>query len=95
LIAAGTIGRKTGQGFYQWDGKKAIRPRAFYESDELHALALRLLAPLVTECRAAVAESVVTSNDMADAAMLFGVGFAAHTGGPLFWAEKNPAMARV
>jgi hypothetical protein len=32
---------------------------------------------------------------MADAAMLFGVGFAAHTGGPLFWADKNPALAKV
>ena len=95
LIAAGTIGRKTGQGFYQWDGKKAIRPRATYAADELHALALRLLSPLVAECRAAVAEGVVTSNDMADAAMLFGVGFAAHTGGPLFWADENPALEKV
>ena len=53
------------------------------------------------ECRAAVAEGVVESGDMADAAMLFGTGFAAHTGGPLFWADKNlwsdknPAMAKV
>ena len=56
---------------------------------------MRLLSPLVAECRAAVAEGVVTSNDMADAAMLFGVGFAAHTGGPLFWADENPALEKV
>lgn len=93
LINAGTIGRKSGQGFYQWDDKKAIRPRASYDADALHAIALRLLTPLVAECQAAVAEGVVTSRDMADAAMLFGVGFAPHTGGPLFWADDNPALA--
>lgn len=95
LINAGTIGRKSGQGFYQWDDKKAIRPRASYDADALQAIALRLLTPLVAECRAAVTEGVVTSRDMADAAMLFGVGFAAHTGGPLFWADDNPALAIV
>ena len=101
LIAAGTIGRKSGQGFYEWDDKKAIRLRASYDAEALHAMTLRLLTPLVAECRAAVAEGVVESGDMADAAMLFGTGFAAHTGGPLFWADKNlwadknPAMAKV
>jgi len=95
LIVAGTIGRKSGQGFYQWDDKKAIRPRASYDADVLQTMTLRLLTPLVAECRAAVAEGVVESDDIADAAMLFGTGFAAHTGGPLFWAEKNPALAKV
>jgi len=81
--------------------KKAIRLRASYDAEALHAMTLRLLTPLVAECRAAVAEGVVESGDMADAAMLFGTGFAAHTGGPLFWADKNlwadknPAMAKV
>ncbi len=30
LISAGKKGRKTQAGFYQWDGKKAVRERASY-----------------------------------------------------------------
>jgi hypothetical protein len=42
---------------------------------------------MIAECRAAVDEGVVDSADMADAACIFGIGFPAHTGGPLFWYE--------
>jgi 3-hydroxyacyl-CoA dehydrogenase/enoyl-CoA hydratase/3-hydroxybutyryl-CoA epimerase len=35
-----------------------------------------------------VAEGVVDSADMADAACIFGVGFPAFRGGPLFWNEN-------
>ena len=87
LMAAGTIGRKSGSGFYEWDEKKARRPRASYDDAELTAIAHDLLAPLIKECQDAVAEGVVDSADMADAACLFGVGYPAHTGGPLFWHE--------
>ncbi len=89
LIEAGNLGRKTGSGFYEWDGKKAIRPRGAYAEAELDDIAVELLAPLVAECRAAVAEGVVDSADMADAACIFGVGFPAFRGGPLYWNEMH------
>ena len=85
MIEAGTIGRKSGSGFYDWDGKKALRARGEYDAAAMDAMTLDLLAPLIDECRAAVNESVVESADMADAACLFGIGFPAYTGGPLFW----------
>ena len=88
MIAAGTIGRKSGSGFYKWSDKKAIRPRETYDDDLLNKTASDLLAPLVAECQSAVAEGVVDTADMADAACLFGVGFPAHTGGPLFWHDS-------
>lgn len=88
---AGTLGRKTGSGFYEWDEKTAIRPRADYPSDRLEALAIEMLAPLVAECRSAVAEGVVGSSDMADAACIFGIGFPAFRGGPIFWDESRIA----
>ena len=89
LIGAGNLGRKTGSGFYKWDDKKAIRPRGDFATEELDDIAVDLLAPLVAECRAAVAEGVVDSRDMADAACIFGIGFPAFRGGPLFWDESR------
>ena len=89
MIEAGTLGRKSGSGFYDWDGKKALRPRADHDGVDLDAVAADLLAPLVAECRDAVAEGVVDSADMADAACIFGIGFPAFRGGPLFWAESR------
>ena len=89
-IAAGNLGRKSGRGFYQWDGKTATRPRADYPMGAQAELAQKLLAPMVAQCRAAVAEGVVESADMADAGMIFGTGFPGFRGGVLFWAEgKN------
>ena len=82
-IASGTIGRKSGSGFYQWEDMKAQRPRGQYDPAELATIADELLAPMVRECRAAVDEGVVDSDDFADAAMIFGVGYPQFRGGPL------------
>lgn len=91
MRAAGTLGRKTGSGFYEWDDRTAIRPRAPYDESDLAATASDLLAPLVAECRSAIAEGVVDSADMADAACIFGIGFPAFRGGPVFWDESQTA----
>ena len=89
MVQAGTNGRKSGSGFYEWDDKKAIRPRGSYDSDELNAIAVELMAPLVRECRDAIDEGVVDSVDMADAACIFGIGFPAFRGGPVFWDDQR------
>lgn len=89
MIEAGQMGRKSGSGFYEWDGKKAVRKRGSYDRAELDAIAADMLGPLVEECRAAVDEGVVDSADIADAACIFGIGFPAFRGGPLFWDESR------
>ena len=46
-------------------------------------LAERVLAPLLAATRRCVAQGVVADADLADAGVIFGTGFAPHTGGPL------------
>ena len=89
MVGAGTIGRKSGSGFYDWVDMKADRPRKAYDPKELKAIADELLAPMVRECQAAVDEGTVESADHADAAMIFGVGFPAFRGGPLFYTQSK------
>ena len=89
MVDAGTIGRKSGSGFYTWVDMKADRPRNDYDPAELNAIAEELLAPMVRECQAAVDEGTVESADHADAAMIFGVGYPAFRGGPLFYTNTK------
>jgi len=88
-ITAGTIGRKSGSGFYQWEGNKAVRPRAVYSDKAQEELARTLLAPMIDACRRAVDEGVVDSVDMADAGMIFGTGFPSFRGGPLHYQNRK------
>lgn len=88
-IKAGRLGRKSGEGFYKWEGNNALRAAAQYPSKDLTQIAESLLQPMLAACAAAVAEGVVINEDMADAAMIFGAGFPAFRGGPLFWAASK------
>lgn len=89
MVKAGTIGRKSGSGFYLWEGNKAIRARAVYDDKSQQDLARILLAPMIEECQKAVAEGVVDSADMADAGMIFGIGFPSFRGGPLHYQNRR------
>ena len=82
-VADKTLGRKTGSGIYHWDGKLAQRPRARYDKAAGEMLISTMLAPLIAACQACLAEGHVSDGDMIDAAMIYGVGYPRHTGGPL------------
>ena len=86
---AGTIGRKSGSGFYEWDGNQAIRARQSQDPSVMATIAKNMLAPMIEECRQAVDEQVVDSADSADAGMIFGIGFPGFRGGPLNWAKEH------
>ena len=88
-VDKGELGRKTGSGFYEWDDRRAVRPRAAYAAAELEAMARELLSPMVDECLKAVEEGVVDSGDHADAGMILGVGFPGFRGGPLHCRKRG------
>ena len=85
---AQNLGRKTGTGFYQWDGNRPIRPRAAFDAARMADIAAAMLAPMIEQCQQAVDEGVVDSADSADAGMIFGTGFPGFRGGPLHWSQQ-------
>ena len=86
LIAAGHLGRKSGQGFYVWrDGK----PQRMVAGRAPADLQDRLILALVNEARACLREGLVSDADLVDAGLIFGAGFAPFRGGPLCWAVQT------
>jgi len=82
LIADKKLGRKTGQGFYTWTDGKAVKGEVPEHAD-LAGLGRELVQPLVNATAIAVAEGVVSSDDLADIGVIYGTGFAPFLGGPL------------
>jgi 3-hydroxyacyl-CoA dehydrogenase/enoyl-CoA hydratase/3-hydroxybutyryl-CoA epimerase len=83
LVEAKQFGKKTGQGFYKWVKGKAVKSSRGTGSVDLKALADRLVIPALNEAVACVREKIVADEDLCDAAMVFGTGFALHRGGPI------------
>ena len=82
LIAAGSLGKKTKRGFYDWSTGKAAKGAP---GTVPPGLADRLLRPLLSEAQAALREGIVADADLVDAGAIFGTGFAPFTGGPLHY----------
>lgn len=79
-VAAGQLGKKSGQGFYAWVDGRAKKGTA---SAPPAGLAERIAAPLLAAARRCVEKGVVEDADLADAGVIFGTGFPPFTGGPL------------
>jgi 3-hydroxyacyl-CoA dehydrogenase / enoyl-CoA hydratase / 3-hydroxybutyryl-CoA epimerase len=94
---ANSLGRKTGAGFYRYEGReqspneslaqwrKNVDSAAVALAEA--ALAQRLMFLMVNEAARCVEENVVQSPEDADYGMILGTGFAPHRGGPLRFAE--------
>lgn len=92
-VDGGKLGKKTGEGFYEWEKGKAKKGDSTATPQQLHDIARRLLQPYFDECESALADGIVEDGDVLDAGMIFGTGFAPFRGGPLHYlaAIKKPS----
>jgi 3-hydroxyacyl-CoA dehydrogenase/enoyl-CoA hydratase/3-hydroxybutyryl-CoA epimerase len=91
MVAAGKLGKKSGEGFYVWkDGKaEKAEPETPYDRFELERLGRELVEPLIQEAGRVRDERIVESADLVDAGVIFGTGFAPFRGGPLHFAATE------
>jgi 3-hydroxyacyl-CoA dehydrogenase/enoyl-CoA hydratase/3-hydroxybutyryl-CoA epimerase len=88
MVEAGRLGRKSGEGFYRWENGKAVKPaaRAPAASEDIQD---RLILPMVNEAVACLHDGVVSDDDLLDAGVIFGTGFAPFRGGPVNYARER------
>ena len=91
LVAAGHLGKKSGQGYYRWADGKAQKGAA---GAVPAGLAERIVAPLLAATHRCVEHGVVADADLADAGVIFGTGFAPFTGGPINY-SPDPGKTTV
>jgi len=87
------LGKKSGKGFYTWEKGKAERRDVNVDNAYGDQLAKRLMKPFLAECQAASAEGIVADDDLLDAGIIFGTGFAPFRGGPLRYLEEQAELA--
>lgn len=91
LLASGKRGRKDGQGFYTWENGRAKKPEVPKDYKAPEDLTDRLVLAFVNEAVACLHEGVVADEDLLDAGVIFGTGFAPFRGGPIQYVRTEGA----
>ena len=92
-VEQGHLGKKSGQGFYQYKQgkpqKKSAKQLKSPDDEKRSEIEDRLILRLLNECIASLREGVVEDADLLDAGMIFATGFAPFTGGPMQYMETR------
>ncbi len=85
-VKAGNLGKKSGRGFYRYDGKKDDSETDSKEISRSE-ISTRLASLMVDESKMVLDEGVASSADDIDFAMILGTGFAPFRGGPMTYGK--------
>ncbi len=92
-VSAGHLGRKSGRGFYRYHKGKPVRKKKPVSSISVTDIQDRLILRYLNEAVRCLNESVVSEEDLLDAGMIFGTGFAPFKGGPINYIHDKTADA--
>lgn len=97
-VNIGEFGRKSGRGFYAYRKGKAVKKRAnkkAMERVDMQLMQDRLVLSMLNETVACLREGVVRSEELLDAGMIFGTGFAPFRGGPMHYVRRKTTSATL
>ncbi len=87
-VEAGELGKKTGQGFYDWSNGT---PHPDSDGDAPADLTDRLILPMLNACVEVLRLGIAKDKDQIDGAMIFATGWAPFRGGPMHYAQSRGA----
>lgn len=82
IVAAGNLGKKTGSGFYKYKKGKAQKNK-YVQDENIQEIQDRMIMKLLNESVACLREGIVENEDMIDAGVIFGTGFAPFRSGSI------------
>ena len=82
MVAAGKLGKKSEQGFYSYSKGKPVKDKDCDLGDQKE-IQNRLVFRFLNEAAACLQEGIVEDQDLLDAGIIFGTGFAPFRGGPM------------
>jgi len=91
LVSAGSLGVKSGRGFYDYKDGKPVKQAVPEDYQAPADLTDRLMFRLFNECVACLREGVVGDKDLLDTGVIFGTGFAPFRGGPMNYLIRQGA----
>ncbi len=82
MVAEKKLGKKTNQGFYNYSKGRIVRSKS-YDKLKSEEIIERLTMRTLNTCVSCIRENIVSDDNLVDAALIFGAGFAPFRGGPM------------